>query len=380
MSRILILYASLGGGHLSAARALGAAFESYPSNTVQIEDALAYVNPLLKRGLTETYRQLSENAPNLYRLYYENTAADTPERRAFENRLLGLLERPFLSDLETLIGEVQPDAVITVQQIPGRLIEQLETRTGHLVPHYVVITDIDPHTTWLAASADGFFVASDLTATLMQQRGVAPDLIHVTGIPIRLEISQPKPRAAMRERHALPADQPVLTLMGGGILPERVHSIVEHLLTIQASGALVVVAGRNDELRAALADLDSTATVELRTLGHIDYLDDLVAASDLVVGKAGGLTVSEVLGRGVPMVIVDPLPGQEEWNADAVVASGGGIQMRLPEMVPMAVARLLANPERLAAMRAWAEHAARPRAALTVARTVLDDLQRRGNA
>jgi processive 1,2-diacylglycerol beta-glucosyltransferase len=109
-------------------------------------------------------------------------------------------------------------------------------------------------------------------------------------------------------------------------------------------------------------------------LGSIDYMDDLVAASDLAITKAGGLIVSEILGRGTPLVVVDPIPGQEEWNADYVVSVGAGVQLRRAELAPYAVRRILSEPSRLAEMRERARGAGRPRAALDIAETVLSEI------
>jgi processive 1,2-diacylglycerol beta-glucosyltransferase len=127
-------------------------------------------------------------------------------------------------------------------------------------------------------------------------------------------------------------------------------------------------------LAEALSDLIDGTQVQLRLLGKNDYVDDLVAASDLVITKSGGLIVSEVLARGVPMLIVDPIPGQEEWNADFVAGSGAGIQLNHPEAVPPAALFLLSQPERLALMREQARRFGRPRAALDIAERVLGDL------
>jgi processive 1,2-diacylglycerol beta-glucosyltransferase len=106
-------------------------------------------------------------------------------------------------------------------------------------------------------------------------------------------------------------------------------------------------------------------------LGFVNYLDDLVAASYLVITKAGGLIVSEVMARQTPMVVIDPIPGQEEWNADYVVSVGAGVQIRLSEMVPVAVQHLLDAPDRLEALRARAGEAGRPQAAMAVAEAIL---------
>jgi processive 1,2-diacylglycerol beta-glucosyltransferase len=109
--------------------------------------------------------------------------------------------------------------------------------------------------------------------------------------------------------------------------------------------------------------------------GRIDFVDDLVAASDLVITKAGGLMVSEVLARGTPLLVIDPIPGQEEWNADYVVSAGAGVQLRMPEAVPYTTLNLLAQPGRLAAIRERSLTAGRPRAALDIAEIVLDELR-----
>jgi processive 1,2-diacylglycerol beta-glucosyltransferase len=125
----------------------------------------------------------------------------------------------------------------------------------------------------------------------------------------------------------------------------------------------------------ALADLSDSPTIRLRKYEYIDFVDDLVAASDLVVTKSGGLIVSEVLARGTPMVIVDPIPGQEEWNADFVVGAGAGLQMRLPEMVPAAVVELLSDQGRLTTLRDQAKKYGRPRAAWEIADFILEEIK-----
>jgi processive 1,2-diacylglycerol beta-glucosyltransferase len=147
------------------------------------------------------------------------------------------------------------------------------------------------------------------------------------------------------------------------------------MLARELPATLAVVAGRNEALVQALDEIGAGAEGRLRKLGFITYVDDLIAASDLVVTKAGGLIVSETLARGAPMLLIDPIPGQEEWNADYVVSTGAGVQLRMVEAVPMAVERLLAHPERLAMLRACAQAAGRPRASLDIAEHVLRDLR-----
>jgi processive 1,2-diacylglycerol beta-glucosyltransferase len=380
MPRILILHASLGSGHISAARALKEAFSRYPDVEIQIEDALAHASPILRNTLTQVYKRLSEKNPQLYRMIYEGSDVDDLEESLDGNMLLAQIERPFFKKLEQLVIATAPDAIICVQQIPSRILQLLGREGALSQPQYVVITDVIAHSTWINYGVNGYFLPSDLTADVLIQRGVDPALLHVTGIPVKLEIAEPKTMEAMRLRYNLPTTAPVVTLFGGGLHPKRVRMIVSKLLEGSTPGMLVVAAGRNENLLEALDDLTDGRNMKLRQLGFIEYVDDLVTASDLVITKAGGLIVSEVMARGTPMLIIDPFPGQEEWNADVVSAMGTGIQLRLPEMVPPAVFHLLGEPEHLAFMRDRARKMGQPRAALDIAERVMSELRMRSGS
>jgi processive 1,2-diacylglycerol beta-glucosyltransferase len=376
MPRILILYASLGSGHSHAASALGRAFERHPGVEVQIEDALAYASPILRETLTRAYEQLSEKAPRLYRLIYEGSDVSDLKDSMSNTLLLSKIERPFFKNFEQLVKTSAPDVFICVQQIPSRLLQLLKQENDELPqPHYVVITDAVAHSTWINYGVDGYFVASELTANILIKQGIDPTLLKVTGIPVNLEILHPKQSEEMRIQHDLPLEVPVITLFGGGLQPRRVRVMVTGLLESSMPGMLVVATGRNQALVPALADLVDGPHMQLRLLERIDYIDDLIAASDVVITKAGGLIASEVIARGTPLVIIDPIPGQEEWNADAIAAYGVGIQLRLPEMVAPAVQFLLSQPDHLAFMRHQASKFGRPKAAIDIVNFILAQVQ-----
>lgn len=374
MTQILILSSSLGSGHTSAAKALKQAFSHFPNVQVTVEDTLEYATPIYRNTVTSIYKQLSEKAPQIYRAYYEGTDLDDLERSLELNILAAKLERVFFRKLRKLIDKINPDAIVCVQQIPSRLLQLLEEEEKISKPHYVVVTDVIAHSSWINKEVDGYYLPNDLTADFLIKRGVDPSILHVTGIPIKLEVLEPKSQIEMRERHSLPTNKPVVTLFGGGLHYKRVRLMVSQLMDNLQPGTLIVAAGRNEQVIEALGELDSTSETELRKLQLIDYVDDLVVASDLVITKAGGLIVSEVLARGTPMIIVDPFPGQEEWNADLIVAAGAGVQLRLPEMVAPCVQFLLSHSERLSQMQTAALGLGEPRAALNIAENILSQI------
>ena len=375
MTRILILYSSLGSGHISAAKALTQAFERLGNVEVLSEDALAYASSIYRNAVIQAYKESSEKVPILYKALYEGSDIADLERSLDSNLAWARLELPFFRRLGQLIRETDPDAIVCVQQIPSRLLQLLEPEDKTSKPLYVVVTDLVAHSTWINYGVDGYFLPNDLSANLLIQRGVDPSILHVTGIPVKLEIMEPKSKQRMRERHDLPIYSPVVTLFGGGLNPRRVRAIATSLLEGTDPATLIIASGRNEELTEALADLTDGPQVQLRQLGMIDYVDDLVIASDLIITKAGGLITSEILARGTPTIIVDPIPGQEEQNADVIAAAGAGVQLRLMEMVAPAVQYLLEHPERLAEMRKSALKLGQPRAALNIADRILKDLR-----
>jgi processive 1,2-diacylglycerol beta-glucosyltransferase len=375
MPRVLILHASVGTGHQRAAEALAQAFARKQAGDIRVADALDYGSELFRRAYSRSYIDMSEGSPLLWRLFYETTDTSEPEWIEVTNRLRSLVERLGITRLDRLVRGFAPEVIVCTHFLPVELLLRLK-RQGRLPqPLYCIVTDFFAHAFWVTPGIDGYFVGSEMTRDMLAARGITPSIIRVSGIPVDPAISDPKELAEMRARHGLPADEPLVTLFGGGLNIQRVRAMVEGILAGDIRGTLAVVAGRNEALTDALEGLTDGPAMRLRLLGFIDYVDDLVTASDLVVSKAGGLIVSETLGRGTPMLVIDPIPGQEEWNSDYVVSAGAGVQLRMVESVPGTVQQLLAHPKRLAALRAGAQEAGRPRAALDIAEQVLYDLQ-----
>jgi processive 1,2-diacylglycerol beta-glucosyltransferase len=377
MPHVLVLHASLGTGHTSAANALGDAYKRFPDVKVNVVDILDYTNDITRSALQSFYLNVSEKAPPLYKVLYEATESDKPDETFGSDKLLGIVGPPFFNDLQKLIKKTTPDLVVTTHALAVQVVHHLVERGEYSGLHSVVITDFVAHRTWMATGVDAYFVPSDLTREILVERGVPREKMFVTGIPVKLEIAEPKDKNEMRAKHFLPDAVPVVTLFGGGIVAQRVRRMVSRLVESSQQFELLVVAGRNEELEKALADLDSGTNVRLQKLGKIDFVDDLIAASDVVITKAGGLIVSEVLARSTPMIIIDPIPGQEEWNADFVAGAGAAIQLRMPEMVPPALDFLLTQKSRLDDMGVQARVVGHPHAAMDIAEHTLDDWQAR---
>jgi processive 1,2-diacylglycerol beta-glucosyltransferase len=234
----------------------------------------------------------------------------------------------------------------------------------------VVVTDFDVHGLWVVPHVDRYFVALEETRRHLVRLGVPPARITVSGIPIDPVFADPRNALAMARKHGLdPARWRILVTAGGfGVGP--VERLVNALLDLRHSAQVVVICGRSAELKQRLDALaamrPADGPVTLRAVRYTRAMDEYMAAADLLVGKPGGLTTAEALARGVPMVIVNPIPGQEERNADHLLEAGAAIRGNNLPALAWNVDALLDDPERLAAMRAAARRLARPAAARAI--------------
>lgn len=375
--RVLILHASVGSGHKRAGEALAAAFARRQPGQVQLADVLDYANPIFRQAYARSYIQMTDKVPGLWSYVYEQTDRDlfrlTSEMRALADAIGAW-------GLRRLLRSYAPEIIVCTHFLPAEVLASRKGRARLPQPLYCVLTDYAAHAFWVYNNVDGYFVATGETRQQLIERGVPADIIRVTGIPVDPAIAEPKDQVAARAARGLPLEGHIVLLFGGGMDNRYVRMMIEGLLSSSVKGTLVVVAGRNRSLQADLGEIEGTADLKVRILGFVDYVDDLVVASDVVIAKAGGLTVSEVLGRATPMIIINPIPGQEESNADYLAGVGAGISIRLPEHVPFAVEQLLNDPPRLRQMRETGQHAARPRAALDIVEAILADIGQRPRA
>jgi len=371
MARVLILHASVGSGHKRAAEALAAAFQRRSPGQVRVEDVLRYTNPLFREAYARSYLRMTDKLPALWGYVYEQTDRDYFR---FATDLRTLVDAVWAWGLRRLLRDYQPQVIVCTHFLPVEVLARRKDHARLATPLYCVVTDYHAHAFWAYRNVDGYFVATEDTRQQLTARGVPDAAIKIFGIPVDPSISVPKNQADVRRARQFAADAPLVTLFGGGLEPARVRTMVDGLMRQDLRGTLALVAGRNRSLLGELQDIESIGPLELRKFGFIDWVDDLVVSSDAVITKAGGLTVSEVLARGRPMVIIDPIPGQEESNADYLVSVGAAISIRLPQHVPFAIQQLLRDQQRLNDMSEGASRVARPRAALDIAESVLADL------
>ncbi len=370
MAKVLLLSASAGAGHVRAAQSLERAFGRLdPACDVRHVDALDYTTKLFRRVYSKAYIELVQSTPQLLGWLYDwlDQPWEMERRRLALDRLNS---RRFVKMLE----RERPDLVICTHFLPAEIVSWLLQEARLDCAHAVVVTDFDVHAMWLCRRFDHYFVALDETRVHLERLGIPAGKISVTGIPIDPAFSEPRDRRAARERLGLATDRTVLLLSAGGFGVGPLAHLVESLLELTHPAEVVAICGRNEDLRERLERLAETRRgdgVALAVVGYTTEMHEYMAAADLLVGKPGGLTTSEALASGLVLVIVNPIPGQEERNADHLLEQGAAIRCNNLPALAWKIDRLLDDPERLAAMRGSAARLARPRAAEEIARRSL---------
>ncbi len=359
--RLLIATVSAGAGHDRAANALKRAFElgGYPGEARTVD--MLQRCPWLVRGPgLRAYYSLLKRFPFAWRLIYARANKGTAGGRG--RRLMALVDRTlgrrFLRD----VRDNPPSHVICTHWAPAETLAWMR-RTGRLAaPVAVVVTDYDDHSVWVNPGTDHYFVASEHIRRRLADRGAPPDRITAPGIPIDPGFAADLPQESARRELGLDADRLTVLAMGGGGGLGPLRNTVE---TLAGCGDLQIlaVAGHNERVRKQLDEIDLPPAARLVTYGYVDFIDKLMAAADLAVMKPGGLTSSECLAVGLPMLLTKPIPGQEEGNLDFLVECGAALPARDPDELRDALGQLLADRARLDRMSAAARDAGRPDAA-----------------
>jgi processive 1,2-diacylglycerol beta-glucosyltransferase len=370
--RVLLLSASSGAGHVRAAQALEKAFAARGDCIVEHIDAMQYASKLFQRVYDKAYIKMVQRAPNLMGLLYDRT--DQPWR-AMKRRLA--LDRLNTAPMVRLLKRVQPDLCVTTHFLPAEIIAWLRAKKKLCTRNAVVVTDYDVHATWLCKTVDRFYVALDESAEYLAQIGVPREIIRVSGIPVDPLFATPLDRAEVRKQLGLDPNAKVLLVAAGGYGVGPIEQLVTGLLGLQRDWQIIAIAGKSEKLRQKMAKLaDSTQKLasganRLIPVGFTHEMDRYMAAADLLVGKAGGLTTSEALARALPMVLIEPIPGQEERNADHLLEAGAAIRCNNFPAAAWKIARLLDDIARLTRMREAARSMGHPNAAATIAADAL---------
>jgi UDP-N-acetylglucosamine:LPS N-acetylglucosamine transferase len=364
--RVLVVYSRVGGGHLSAARALAEELESSGLATATIVDAYVACARFPLTLFPAAYARLARYHPRLWRMLYQ--ATDTRLNAA------GLLT-PFLRPgFRRLLANERPDVVVSVLPVINGVLAQAAAEAG--ARFEVVLTDWHAiHRLWVAPGVDHYTTPTDSAAADCVRFGASPTAMDVVGIPVRrafaaVAASPPQPDAGLTQPGLNPNRFTILAMVGAEGSPRALQNIARLAQSETVPNAqLLVVCGRNEDLRQRVQRLP--ARLPLAAVGFVDNVAELMRRADVLVTKAGGLTLAEAFCSGVPVVVYDVLPGQEAGNLAYALLHDAVVHARDPAELVRLVGELASDPARRQALAKRGSRLARPAAAETIARNVL---------
>lgn len=367
--KVLLLSASTGNGHMSAARAIEAEFavRGHDAKTV---DVLDHTGKGFRGWYRGGYEVLVRRSPKMWGHLYKSS-----DRPLFNYGFQTLLDTVFVERMHKFLTAEEPDWVLCTHSLPQPALARWRKRRPFTMG--IVVTDLYPQRMWLRGRPDWFFVPGEWSQQILFERyGRARDRTTVSGIPVDRLFAERQGRDLARGAMNLDTGRQTVLVTSGGIGGGPIADVVAELSGLPAPIQFVVVCGRNQEAQAAATVQAKKAKgpARVQVFGHVSTpeMAALMHASDLIVAKPGGITTFEALAAGLPFVVFDPflIPGQEEKNAEFLVEQGIGLRAGGAVELAVMVQGLLESSERLASMSSHALRNAKPHAAATIVEAV----------
>lgn len=354
---VLIFTVSIGAGHNSAAEAIAQEFKvQHPVGKTSIIDTLDFINPLFHKVLEGSYLSTLKFNPKLWGYIYDYTEAS--RQNIGVNEAMTSISYHKIIDL---IQRFKPDIIIATHPFPAGILSSIKEKTGMSIPLISIITDFGLHAFWIHPHTDCYFMPTEIMHGECLEKGIPEDKLFFKGIPLRQIFAKSYDPAAIKAKLGFD-DRPIVLIIGGGIGLGHIHNATKKTLEMKKDIQVIAVAGKNQELYQKLSRLEKQYD-NLRAFSYVKNVAELMSIAAILVGKCGGLTATEALAMHLPMIILNPLPGQEVRNADFLTNLGTAALIRDMAELPHVIDCILYTPMRIECMRMMAAQFGRKTAA-----------------
>ena len=355
--RTLIISVTAGYGHNSTARAISDELEARGVEVV-VEDLYQQFSKALYDIVDKGYIFSVKHLRRQYKTAYSSFERNENMRRIAS--LFSLNDR-IAKTFANYITQLMPDVIVATHVFAAQVLNILKARGFLEVPVIGISTDYCIHPFWEEASAIEYIItASELLSYTAEKRGISPDMLLPLGIPIRSAFLTTLPRDEAKLELKLAPSKRMVLVMGGSMGYGNILTSVQSIDSLDMDLQIVCICGNNEKLRQSLHHLATCANITIR--GFVDNVELYMDAADCIVTKPGGLTVTEVMCKELPMILVDPIPGHEERNMEFLTNNGAAIATSRFFSVAEAVYYLFTNPKRLDLMRESIRLIAKPHA------------------
>ncbi len=369
IKKVLLLYISDVSGHKYAALAIEKALKMA---TPQVEtlslNVFNYTNPITEKIVNRLYMGIIKRTPAIWEYMYDNPYILKKTQKIKES-----VHKHNSIKLKKLFDDFNPDAVVCTQAFPCGMVADFKKTYNLNLPLIGVLTDYAPHSFWIYDNVDYYIVPSEEVKERFIKKGVLPDKIKVFGIPIDPKFSLKHNKEDLASKFGLTLDKPIILAMGGGQGLGPIRKITTSFKKHRIDSQLIVITGTNHKLFFSLRNIAKKHAKRITILKFVDNIDELMEISSLIITKAGGLSTAEALSKGLPILIIKPLPGQEEINTAYFLGEGAAIKVTDNSAISQIIQEVISNPVKLRSMRESAARISRPHASVEIAKFILEE-------
>lgn len=346
--KILILTAATGGGHIRAAVAIEKYLkDNCPGVEVRVADALKTISSVLDKTVCDGYHFLATKAPKMFGKLYESTNQETH----FAN-LVPKLSGMFRRRLFPLIQEFQPDAIITTHPFVTEMISDLKADGKLDALLLCVMTDYGPHKTWLSDRVDAYIVSNeDMAENMVRSMNVPREKVYPFGIPVHDVFFEKADKQAILRELELDENRMTILIMAGSFGVNNILSVFREIAELPQDFQMIIITGRNEKLYEAFEKEIAQSPKKCKLVYFTDEVEKYMKASNLIVTKPGGLTISEALACNIPLAVFDAIPGQEEDNANFLMNHGMAVRIGKGDSCAETIETLLQDENKLQNMK-----------------------------
>ena len=375
MKNILIFYASYGGGHLNAAKSIYEFLQQHHSHyQIELIDCMKYVNKTVEKLTTVAYREAAKKAPWVWgRIYSESQKGPLAHISTRSNKIMAI-------KLLRLLREKQPDLIISTHPFSSQMCSYLKRKGKITAKIATIMTDFAPHDQWLVGSdfTDFFFVANDKMKNYLVHKGIEKRKVFVTGIPLSDKFLQTYDRKSILTSLNLQDEKPNILFFGGGefgLGKSKIFEILDSLIQSSNDIQIIAIAGKNEKMKKKFEEIVEKNKVmnRVKVLSFTKQIPQLMSISDLVVTKPGGMTTTESLACGLPMLMINPIPGQEEENAEFLDSKKVGIWIKKEDYITEILSNLLSDSHQLLEMKQNALRLGHPNSTKDICKILLSN-------
>lgn len=368
--KIIVLYASVGGGHFKAAEGIkNYILDNYKNCEVQMIDALKYTNKIVDKIVIKSYVNMAKYSPKMWGEIYKFSEKQYSPA-TFSNAVQMILSNKLLALLEY----EEPDSIISTHPFITEMVASLKKREKFDVELNVIMTDYASHKFWELKPeyVNRYFVANNEMKAGLVFNGIDENKIFVTGIPVNTAFLNEYNKELIYKEFDLDSNLKTVLMFGGGEYGlSNVKDFFKSLLAVNKDIQVIAIAGKNVKIQKMFKKISSEFDKKVIVLGYTNKIPELMNISDFIISKPGGLTTTEILVSNVPFIIINPIPGQEEENARFLLNNGAAVRLYNAEKATPFFENFLNNDVRISHMKAMQKEIAKPNSTEDILKEIL---------